>query len=363
MRRHGATAHAASAHAAEGAPAVAFTPTTLGWAARIAVPAVTVALIFALPVWVPYEYQANLVSIAAIYACVGLSMNVLMGYLGLLSLGHQAFFGIGAFAGAILTSQGQPMVVGLAAGTATGLVAALLLGYLALRIKGLYLAIVTLAYGLIAESTLFRIGSLPGGVIADRPSLLASPRAYAYLCLLVLAALYLADWRLAKSRLGRAMLAVRADERVAASFAIDVTGVKLLAFIMSGSTAGLAGALFAHLIGAVTSAQFSLMLGITFVLMTVLGGLRNRAGIVAAATMIAVLDELLRLLHEAVWFIPEPNPLIVPIIASGLLIATLIVTPGGMGQHLAPLQQWIRGGRFDPHAGKRHAGGGLFGRA
>lgn len=346
----------------------AFTPTPAGWAARIAVPAFIVALIFALPAVVPFEFQADLISLAAIFACVGLSMNVLVGYLGQLSLGHQAFYGIGAFASALLTTDprfGFPFVVGILAAALTGALSALLLGYVALRVKGLYLAIVTLAYGLLAEVSIFQIGILSQGIPADKPAGFASPRAYAYLCLLVLVMFFLFDWRLMKSKAGRAILAIRDDERVAASFGINVTNYKLLAFIISGTMAGIAGALFGHMLGFVSAEnEFDLFLALTFVLMTVVGGLGNRVGVIVGATIFATLDELLDLLHTAVPFIPEPNPIYVPVIGAALLIVTLIKFPGGIGQQLQPIQGWVRGGRFDLHSihDKGSTGGGMVGR-
>jgi branched-chain amino acid transport system permease protein len=345
-----------------------FTPSPAGWAARIAVPAVVVALIFALPAIVPFEFQADLISTAAIFGCVALSMNVLVGYLGQLSLGHQAFYGIGAFASALITTDprfGFPFLVGIAVAALTGALTALLIGYVALRVSGLYLAIVTLAYGLLAEVSIFQIGILSQGIPADKPAGFQSPRVYAYLCLLTLALFFIFDWRLMKSKAGRAILAIRDDERVAASFGINVTNYKLLAFIISGTMAGVAGALFGHLLGFVSAEnEFDLFLALTFVLMTVVGGLGNRVGVLVGATIFATLDELLELLHKVLPFIPEPNPIYVPVIGALLLVLTLIQFPGGIGQQLQPIQGWIRGGRFDIHAihDKNQSGGGMVGR-
>jgi branched-chain amino acid transport system permease protein len=345
-----------------------FRPTPAGWAARIAVPASIVALIFALPAIVPFEFQADLVSLAAIFACVALSMNVLVGYLGQLSLGHQAFYGIGAFASALITTDprfGFPFAVGIAAAALTGAVTALLIGYVALRVKGLYLAIVTLAYGLLAEVSIFRIGILSQGIPADKPAGFESPRVFAYLCLITLVLFFVFDWRLMKSKAGRAILAIRDDERVAASFGINVTSYKLLAFIISGTMAGIAGGLFGHLLGFVSAEnEFDLFLGLTFVLMTVVGGLGNRVGVIIGAVIFATLDELLELLHEVLPFIPEPNPIYVPVIGALLLVLTLIQFPGGIGQQLQPIQGWVRGGRFDIHSihDKGSSGGGMVGR-
>lgn len=376
------------------APAAPFRPSAAGWAVRYAVAGGLILFVFLLPAIVPFDFQADLVSRSAIFACVALSMNILVGYLGQLSLGHQAFFGIGAFASASIVfkgftepaqlaaatsldpaavSAGAPIslfVIGLAVAMLTGALTALILGSIALRVRGLYLAIVTLAYGLLAEVSIFQIGFLSAGVPAEKPVGFTSPRTYAYLCLVTLVVLYVLDVRLLKSKAGRAIQAIRDDERVAQSFGINVTNYKLLAFIISGSFAGLAGGLFAHAVGNVDSVEFNLRLALTFVLMTVVGGLGNRVGVIIGATVFAVLDTLMEVIIAALnsflpWHIPEPNPILVPVIGAALLVLTLIQHPGGIGQQIAPIQHWVRGNRFDIHLMKESSGpkgGGMVGR-
>lgn len=370
---------AAEPREGDGAAPEEFNPSPAGWAARIAFTGVLLALVLALPVLVPFDFQAQLVALAAIYACVALSMNVLTGYLGQLSLGHQAFFGVGAFVSAnFVTTLGLPFPVAVVVAGATGAIAAVILGGVALRVRGLYLAIVTLAYGLLAENSIFLIRPLTGGgagVPADKPAGFAGDRAYAYLCLAVLALLFAFDWRLLKSKAGRAIQAIRDDERVAASFGINITGYKLLAFIISGTYAGLAGALFGHWLGNVVSAPFNLQLALLFVLMTVIGGLGNRVGVIIGGAIFAVLDPLLNIVYGWIgnafgafgWNIAtgEVNPLLVPVIGAALLVVTLVQFPGGIGQQIAPIQNWVRGGRFDLHLMKESTGalgGGMVGR-
>ena len=361
------------------APAARFRPSAAGWAARYAVAAAIIAFIFLLPVIVPDESAANLVISAAIFACVALSMNMLTGYLGQLSLGHQAFFGIGAFVAAtMVTSNGMPFLAGVALGGLSGAVAAIILGGVALRIRGLYLAIVTLAYGLLAENSLFLIRSLTGGgagVPANRPAGFTTNARFAYICLITLALLFAFDWRLMKSKAGRAILAIRDDEKVAASFGINVTGYKLLAFVLSGVYAGLAGSLFAFQIGNVVASPFNLALALTFVLMAVVGGLGNRVGVIIGGAFFAVIDTVLELVHD--YLIIKPlgwvgvelghgiDPTFAPVIGAALLVLTLILHPGGIGDQIAPIQNWLRGNKFSLHAEKDAAvvkGGTAVGR-
>ena len=348
-----------------------FRPSAGGWAARFAVAAAVVVFIFLLPLIVGDEAEANLIISAAIFACVALSMNMLTGYLGQLSLGHQAFFGIGAFVAATMVTVNElPFVAGIVIGGLSGAFASIVLGGVALRVRGLYLAIVTLAYGLLAENSLFLIRSLTGGgagLTATRPELFATNREYAYLCLIVLAVLFLFDWRLMKSKAGRAILAIRDDEKVAASFGINVTGYKLLAFVLSGTYAGLAGALFAFQIQNVNAAPFNLALALTFVLMAVVGGLGNRVGVIIGGAFFAVIDTVLEKVHE--YLIIKPlgwvgvelghgiDPTFAPVIGAALLVLTLIGHPGGIGQQIAPIQNWIRGGKFSLHSGKDDSAG------
>ena len=342
-----------------------FRPSAAGWAARYAVAGAIVAFVFLLPLIVPDESSANLIITAAIFACVALSMNMLTGYLGQLSLGHQAFFGIGAFVAATLvTTNGLPFIAGIVAGGLSGAVAAVILGGVALRIRGLYLAIVTLAYGLLAENSLFLIRGLTGGgagVPADRPAAFATNARYAYICLGVLALLFAFDWRLMKSKAGRAILAIRDDEKVAATFGINVTGYKLLAFVLSGIYAGLAGSLYAFQIGNVVASPFNLALALTFVIMAVVGGLGNRVGVIIGGAFFAAIDTILELAHGLIIFLAglvgwklghDVDPTFAPVIGAALLVLTLIGHPGGIGQQIAPIQNWVRGGRFDIHSQK-----------
>ena len=276
-------------------------PGRVGAVARIAVMAAILAFLFVIPHIIP-RALVTVVILAAIYAIVGLSMNVLMGYAGQVSLGHAAFYGIGAFvAGWAVGENNLPFAFGLFGAGLSGALTAIFLGGIALRLKGLYLALVTIAYGAVAELTLFKLPMFNGGagVSAPRPSLLANNITYAYFVYGVLAVALFLDWRLMATKAGRAIQALRDDERVAASWGINVTAYKLLAFVISGVLAGVGGALFAHMFEGVASSQFGFQLSLTFVLMTVVGGLGNRWGVIQGAVVIATLPTLLDQAHGA----------------------------------------------------------------
>lgn len=319
---------------------------TAGAVARIAVGGGLALLVLSLPVLVPDVYT-NVVSRAAIYAIVALSMNILVGYTGQVSLGHTAFVGIGAFAsGYTMTELGLPFLIGIVVAAITGALLCFLLGIIALRLAGLYLALVTIAFALFAQETLFNIRSLTGGgagMPAPRPSLLVDSTRYAYFCFLVLALVLAFDWRLTATRAGRAIRALRDDERVAASWGIDVARHKLLAFVISGVIAGIAGALFASTEEIVSGGDFSFGISLTFLLMTVVGGAGNRWGVAQGGALFAVLPTLLERANANFRVIPFTwiNARFEPAIGALLLVLTLIFYPGGIAQQQAHLRRWL----------------------
>ncbi len=334
-----------------GADTEGFRPSPAAAAARVAVLAGLLGIVLLIPAVISDVY-VNVVSRAAVYGIVALSMNVIVGYTGQASLGHAAFLGVGAFAaGYSLTDLGVPYAAALLVAAGTGAVAALVLGAVALRITGLYLALVTIAYGLFAQETLFNIRSLTGGGAgqpAPRPSLFSTDVKFAYLCIGFLFLAIAFDWRLIATRPGRAIEALRDDERVAASWGINVTGYKLVAFVLSGVLAGVAGALFASIEQIVSKEDFGLSLSITFLLMTVVGGSGNRWGVVQGGILFAILPTLLDQSHENWHVFPftELTATWEPAIGALLLILTLTLFPGGIAQQQSHLLRWLGFGRF-----------------
>ena len=301
-----------------------------------------------------------------VFALVGVSLNILIGYTGQLSLGHQGFVGAGAFAAAyLLTEHGVPFAGALAAAVGIGALFALLIGFVALRITGLYLSLITLVFGLTLERSLFQQPDLTGGGAgqpAPKPEALFEPNRYYFFCLAILVVVVYVDWRLTKTKAGRALFALRENERVAAAFGINVTAYKLLAFVMSGSIAGLAGALFAFKTENVTGEDYDFFLALTYVLMVVVGGLNSRFGVLVGALLFSPLGlnyaiENWHWVHsflvEGFLFIPgfgEERIQFAPqLIGAFLLILTLLQFPGGIAQQLRPITRWFAGGRFSFH--------------
>ena len=311
---------------------------------------------------------------AAIYVLVGLSLNVILGYTGQMSLGHQGLMGSGAlFAAYLSTAQNLPFAACLVVAAGAGAVFALIIGVVALRIRGLYLALVTLVVGITLQTSLFEVPALTGGGAgepANRPNLLLANDRYYFVCVAVVIAAWYLDSRLTGSKAGRALLALKEDERVAAAFGINVVGYKLLAFVLSGALAGVAGGLFAFSSEQFNGNDFSFLLALTFVLMTVVGGAGSRPGVVAGSALFAVLQTFLanfywfkkfcdlfpgQLANNLLQFGPN-------LIAALLLLVTLAVNPRGMAQQLDPIVAWMRGGPYRPANRSQSIKEGISGR-
>lgn len=313
---------------------------------------------------------AQFCSLAAIYAMMGLSLNVIVGYTGQLSLGHQGFMGLGALVTANLVAQANlPSYVGIGAGVVATTAVAVVIGVVALRITGLYLSLITLVFGSAISGSLFALGSLTrngSGVQIVRPPYFKENGEWYLVCLVVLLVVYFIDFRLTASKVGRALLAIKENERVAEAFGIGVTSYKLLAFALSGAIAGLAGGLFAYRSQTFATQDFGdpqgFSLALLFVVMCVVGGLGNRLGVVVAGAFFALLTNLLDRLFAVGWVkdavsgIPVLSGYYGPrgaslagLIGALLLLQTLIFNPGGIGAQLRPIARWMSGHRFELH--------------
>jgi len=334
------------------APARPERPSAAGWTVRGVVAAAVAAVVVVLPLS-RSGFEVNIYTEAVIYAIIGLSLNVLLGYAGQLSLGHQAFVGVGAFTSAYMVSvHGQNFVAAVGTAVAVGAAQALVLGLVSLRITGLYFALVSLAYGTMAEDSLFNITSLTGGGSgqeAPKPSAFSSDWRYYYLCLAFLALVLYVDWRLTSTKTGRALLALRENPKVAESFGTAVKRYTLVAFVVSGVFASLAGALLAHNTTRVVSSQFQFRLALLFVIMTVVGGLRSRVGVVVGSAFFALTDYLFDRLNlsdavDALPGLPDLSPELAPLVLGPfLLLFTLTRHPQGMAEFCGPVARWLGG--------------------
>ena len=327
-----------------------FRPTPGGWAGRAAF-VLALALIVVWYVTANKPFRADELSAGVILAIGALSLNVLVGYTGQISLGHQAFIGIGAFSAAYVFSHNhQGFYVGLAASAVVGIVQAVLLGLIALRVRGLYFALVTLAWGFMAENAIFRITSFTGGGAGTpfpRPSAFRTDKTYLVLCGIVLAVVLLIDWRLVATKAGRALQALRESPNVASSYGVNVRGYTLFAFGVSGFYAGVAGALFAaRRLTAGASDYTFIDIALPLLILTVVGGLRRRGGIVVFALLYVLGREYLPDWGSSISFLRDNAIYVVPALSGVLAIVTLIFQPEGLGTVTAPIGRWLKGERF-----------------
>jgi branched-chain amino acid transport system permease protein len=262
----------------------------------------------------------RVVNLALLYVMLALGLNIVVGFAGLLDLGYIAFYAVGAYVYALLSSPHfgvhLPFWVTLPLGFLIAALFGVLLGAPTLKLRGDYLAIVTLGFGEIIRIFLnnlnapVNITNGPQGVnlidplklgafsLATRETFLGveftGPQKYYYALMALTVAIVALNVRLQDSRIGRAWEAIREDEVAARAMGIDTRNVKLLAFAMGASFGGLAGGLFASIQGFVSPESFGLLESITVLAMVVLGGMGNIPGVILGAVLLTALPEVIR---------------------------------------------------------------------
>jgi branched-chain amino acid transport system permease protein len=254
-------------------------------------------------------FLSEVLTIVGLYVLLGLGLNIVVGFAGLLDLGYVAFFAIGSYAVAILTSpelgffsltfwQALPFAVLL------GIIAGVMLGIPVLKMRGDYLAIATLGFGeiirILVLSDALRpwlggaqgIGKITKAQIGEFE--FASPQEVYYLLLAGCILVGFISWRLRDSRLGRAWMAMREDEDVAQAMGINLVATKLLAFATGAGFSALSGAIFASKIGSVYPHSFNVMISINILCVISVGGMGSMPGVVVGAIALVGLPELLR---------------------------------------------------------------------
>jgi len=269
---------------------------------------------------------------ALIYAILGLSVIVVTGYAGLVSLMTYSFAGIGAVVtGIAMASWGWPFWLALPLAAAATIPVSVIVGVTSVRLKGLYLAIATLTFADALGETFFKWGKATGGLsgwVVHRPGPFKSDASYYVLLLVVAMALVWMVTGLRSSRIGRAMLAVRTNEREAQALGINVYKTKLTAFLISGALGGMGGAFLALLLKQVTRSAFQSPLveatSILLVTVVVIGGIDRPLGAFLGAVALVVQQQVFQ---GARFFFAYFG-----IYSAALLVLFLLYRPGGLMQ-------------------------------
>ena len=254
-------------------------------------------------------FLSEVLTIVGLYVLLGLGLNIVVGYAGLLDLGYVAFFAIGAYTMALLTSPelaffGMSFWTALPFAIILGIISGVLLGIPVLKMRGDYLAIATLGFGeiirILVLSDFLRpwlggaqgVGKIPKAFIGSME--LATPQQIYYLILAGCLLVGFISWRLRDSRLGRAWMAVREDEDVAQAMGINLVATKLLAFATGAAFSALSGAIFASKLGSVYPHSFNVMISINILCLIIVGGMGSIPGVIVGAIALVGLPELLR---------------------------------------------------------------------
>ncbi|MEJ2263620.1 MAG: hypothetical protein P8X95_09245, partial [Anaerolineales bacterium] len=255
-------------------------------------------------------YLSEVINNVGIYVLMGLGLNIVVGFAGLLDLGYVAFFAIGAYTMAALTSVGELGIAGISFWAAlpfcviAAAVAGIILGIPVLRMRGDYLAIVTLGFGeiirILALSDLLKpvIGGAQGILQIPKPQIIGTELIQpGQLYYVVLAGCLLAafvSYRLSEARVGRQWMAVREDEDVAEAMGINLVNTKLLAFSIGAAFAGMSGAIFASKLTSIFPHSFNLLISINVLCLIIVGGMGSLPGVVVGSLVLVGLPELLR---------------------------------------------------------------------
>ena len=304
------------------------------------------------------EYYLSIINLVLISIVGALGLNILVGYTGQISIGHAAFMSVGAYTAANLAVRaGLPFWITLPAGGLMAAIVGAVVGIPSLRIKGLYLAIATLAGQLIIEWIINHVPWISGGTQASiqvpRPSLFGfemktQGELYFFLLFFALIAI-VAALNLARSRIGRAFVAIRDQDIAAEIIGIDIFRYKLIAFAISSFYAGVCGVLYTYYFGIANYEQFQLGVSIEYLAMIIIGGLGSVLGSILGAAFVALLPLVIRTVMESVggfFFAANEMATVVSsmrlVIFGALIIVFLVLEPEGLNRLWRNIRNYFR---------------------
>jgi branched-chain amino acid transport system permease protein len=299
--------------------------------------------------WWMGDYGLAQLTFILIYSVVGLGLMVLSGYTGLFSIGHAAFLGVGAYTEAVLQAQGWPFPLSISMAALLSAAVGVVVGLPALRVKGIYLGIATIAFGFIVEEVLARWESVTGG---NSGKSVGSPHMFGwvadtsvsfyFVCLVVTVLCTLAVLNLLRSPTGRAFVAIRDSEISAQSMGIHLARYKTLSFALSAAMAGIGGALYAHQIRFLSPDQFNIIQSIDLLLMVVIGGLGSVHGAFLGAIFLIGLPQAISAVKD---FLPDAiaqAPGLKSVIYGAVLVAFVMFEPMGLYGRWLKVRTWFQ---------------------
>jgi branched-chain amino acid transport system permease protein len=294
------------------------------------------ASLVALP-WITSDYWLAQATFVLIYAVVGLGLMLLAGFTGLFSIGHAAFLGVGAYAQAYFSNRGVPFPIALILSGSLSAAVGVVVGLPALRVKGIYLGIATLAFGFIVEEVLARWESVTGGnagVHVKAPLLFGlkvdSGAGFYFLCLVVCVLATLAILNLLRSPTGRAFVAIRDSEVSAQSMGIHLARYKTMSFALSAALAGIGGALYAHKLTFISPDQFGILQSIDLLLMVVIGGLGSVHGAFLGAIFLIAMPQAIASAKDWLPAAVGQAPGLQSVVYGAVLVAFVLFEPHGL---------------------------------
>lgn len=304
------------------------------------------------------EYQLSILNICAIAVVGALGLNILLGYCGQLSVGHAAFMSVGAYTAANLATRiDAPFWLTIPAGGVMAAAIGMIVGLPSLRVKGIYLAIATLAAQFIIEWILNHTPAISGGVQASiempRPTFFGATletQSEMYFFILPITALFIvATLNLVRSRIGRAFVAVRDQDIAAEIIGISVYKYKLLAFAISSFYAGACGVMYTYYFGIANYEAFQLPISIDFLAMCIIGGLGSVLGSIYGAVFVTLLPIVIRFFMETVGvlfidptYLPQVIAQMRLILFGALIIFFLVVEPEGLNKLWQNIRNYFR---------------------
>jgi branched-chain amino acid transport system permease protein len=295
-------------------------------------------LLMLAPMLLPNNYYLTILILGCLHAMNAVGLCLLVGHAGQISLGHAGFYGLGAYTSSYLsTTVGLSVGLSMLSGVALTVVVSILVGLPSLKLKGHYLAMATLGFGIILSILFTETVDITGGpsgfVGIPRLSLFGWElrkdvtlyRAVAVtLCLIVWLA-----FNLLHSRVGRALRALHTSERAAEAMGVDIARYKLLVFVLSAAFSGIAGVLYAHYLTFIAPSSFGFMFSVELIVMVVLGGMISVPGAIVGAFFITVLPEFLRAFEN-----------IEVLLFGAILVLCMMFLPDGMAGGWNRLWGW-----------------------